>query len=59
MTTEERAAASRAPLPATGAVDIAIGQPIQATGTEWTAAVGLQRTARDAVLDLAGEPDVE
>ena len=45
--------------PRRGAVDIAIGQPIQPTGTDWTAAVGLQRAARDAVLRLSGEPDVE
>jgi acyl-CoA synthetase (AMP-forming)/AMP-acid ligase II len=45
--------------PRRGAVDIAIGQPIQVTGTDWTAAVGLQRAARYAVLRLSGEPDVE
>ena len=27
--------------------------------TDWAAAVGLQRAARDAVLRLSGEPDVE
>jgi 1-acyl-sn-glycerol-3-phosphate acyltransferase len=45
--------------PRRGAVDITIGQPIQSLGTDWTAAVGLQRAARDAVLRLSGEPDVE
>ena len=45
--------------PRRGAVDIAIGQPVQPTGTDWTAAVRLQRAARDAVLRLSGEPDVE
>ncbi|HUL98609.1 MAG TPA: 1-acyl-sn-glycerol-3-phosphate acyltransferase, partial [Mycobacterium sp.] len=45
--------------PRRGAVDIAIGQPIQSIGTDWAAAVELQRAARDAVLRLSGEPDVE
>ena len=45
--------------PRRGAVDIAIGQPVPPTGTDWAAAVRLQRTARDAVLRLSGEPDVE
>ena len=45
--------------PRRGAVDIAIGQPIQPIGTDWAAAVELQRAARDAVLRLSGEPDVE
>ena len=45
--------------PRRGAVDIAIGQPIQPMGTDWAAAVGLQHAARDAVLRLSGEPDVE
>ncbi len=41
-----------------GAVDIAIGQLVQPIGTDWAAAVGLQRAARDTVLRLSGEPDV-
>ena len=45
--------------PRRGAIDIAIGQPVQPMGTDWAAAVGLQRAARDAVLRLSGEPDVE
>jgi 1-acyl-sn-glycerol-3-phosphate acyltransferase len=45
--------------PRRGAVDIAIGEPVQPMGTDWIAAVGLQRAARDAVLHLSGEPDVE
>jgi len=45
--------------PRRGAVDIAIGEPIWPSGTEWAAAVELQRAARNAVLDLSGEPDVE
>jgi 1-acyl-sn-glycerol-3-phosphate acyltransferase len=45
--------------PRRGAVDIAAGEPIWPSGTEWAAAVELQRAARNAVLDLSGEPDVE
>ncbi len=45
--------------PRRGAVDIAIGQPVQPIGTDWAAAVQLQRAARDTVLRLSGEPDVE
>jgi 1-acyl-sn-glycerol-3-phosphate acyltransferase len=45
--------------PRRGAVDIAIGQPLQPGGTDWVAAVGLQRAVRDSVLRLSGEPDVE
>src|SRR5271165_3329432 len=45
--------------PRCGVIDIAIGQPSQASGTDWPAAVAPQRVARDAVLHLAGEPDVE
>ncbi len=46
-------------VPRRGAVDIAIGQPVEAMGTDWAAAVQLQRAAREAVLRLSGEPDVE
>ena len=45
--------------PRRGAVDIAVGEPIRPSGTNWAAAVGLQRSARNAVLRLSGEPDVE
>ena len=45
--------------PRRGTIDITIGRPVQPLGTDWTAAVGLQRAARDAVLRLSGEPDVE
>ena len=45
--------------PRRGAVDIAVGQPLQPGGTDWAAAVGLQRAVRDSVLRLSGEPDVE
>jgi hypothetical protein len=45
--------------PQRGAVDIAIGQPVEAMGTDWAAAVQLQHAAREAVLRLSGEPDVE
>lgn len=45
--------------PRRGDVDITLGQPIRAAGTDWTGAVRLQRAARDAVLCLTREPDVE
>jgi 1-acyl-sn-glycerol-3-phosphate acyltransferase len=45
--------------PRRGAVDIAVGEPIRPSGTDWAAAVELQRVARNVVLDLSGEPDVE
>lgn len=45
--------------PRRGSVHIAIGEPIQPRGTDWTAAVQLQRAARDVILGLSGEPDVE
>jgi 1-acyl-sn-glycerol-3-phosphate acyltransferase len=45
--------------PRPGAVDIAVGHPAQVSGTDWTAAVALQHAARDAVLHLSGEPDME
>ena len=45
--------------PRPGAVDISVGEPIRPSGAEWAAAVELQRAARDAVLDLSGEPDIE
>ena len=45
--------------PRHGAVDIAVGQPIAPTGEGWTAAVQLQRAARNEILRLSGEPDVE
>ncbi len=45
--------------PRRGAIDIAIGQPVEPTGTDWAAAIDLQRAARDAALRLSGEPDVE
>lgn len=45
--------------PRKGAVDIVVAEPIQPTGTDWAAAVGLQRVARDAILHICGEPDVE
>ena len=45
--------------PRRGAVDIAVGEPIWPSGTDWAAAVELQHAARNAVLDLSGEPDVE
>ena len=45
--------------PRRGAIDTAIGQPVRPSGTDWTAAVQLQGTVRDAVLRLSEEPDVE
>ncbi|WP_245713836.1 AMP-binding protein [Nocardia vaccinii] len=45
--------------PLRGAIDIAIGPPLHTTGTDWAEAVRLQRTARDAVLRLSGEPDLQ
>jgi 1-acyl-sn-glycerol-3-phosphate acyltransferase len=45
--------------PRRGAVDIAVGEPIRTSGTDWAAAVELQHAARNAVLGLSGEPDVE
>ena len=45
--------------PQRGAIDIAIGQPVEAMGTDWAAAVRLQHAAREAVLRLSGETDVE
>ena len=45
--------------PRRGSVDITIGAPVQPIGTDWSAAVKLQRAVRDAVLRLSGEPDVE
>jgi len=44
--------------PRRGSVEIAIGVPVQPTGTDWAAAVKLQRAVRTAVLRLSGEPDV-
>ena len=45
--------------PRRGAVDIAVAEPTWSSGTDWTAAVDLQRAARKVVLDLSGEADVE
>jgi 1-acyl-sn-glycerol-3-phosphate acyltransferase len=45
--------------PRRGAVDITVGESIRPSGTDWAAAVELQRAVRNAVLELSGEPDVE
>lgn len=45
--------------PRRGEVDITIGEPVEPTGADWTAAVELQRSARVAVARLLGESDVE
>ncbi|HEY5148317.1 MAG TPA: integrase [Mycobacterium sp.] len=36
-----------------------VPEPVEAIGTDWAAAVQLQHAARQAVLRLSGEPDVE
>ncbi|KAA1249852.1 AMP-binding protein [Mycobacterium simiae] len=45
--------------PRRGAIDIVIGEPIRPGGSDWDAAVELQRAGRNAVLQMSGEPDVE
>jgi 1-acyl-sn-glycerol-3-phosphate acyltransferase len=45
--------------PRRGAIDIVVGEPIWPSGTDWAAAIDLQHAARNAVLELSGEPDVE
>jgi hypothetical protein len=35
------------------------GEPIRRSGTDWAAAIELQRAARNAVMRLSGEPDVK
>ncbi|EUA09397.1 AMP-binding domain protein [Mycobacterium kansasii 732] len=45
--------------PRRGAVDVVIGAPIRPAGPDWDAAVDVQRKAREAVLQMSGEPDVE
>lgn len=45
--------------PRRGAINIAVGQPLQPSGTDWAAAIRLQRAARNTILELSGEPDVE
>ncbi len=45
--------------PRRGSVDITIGAPVAPAGTDWAAAVRLQRAVRLAVLGLSREPDVE
>ncbi len=45
--------------PRRGAVEIVVAPPIRSSGTDWAAAVELQRAARKVVLDLSGEADVE
>ncbi len=45
--------------PRRGAVDITLGEPIWPSGADWAAAIELQHAARNAVLRLSGEPDVE
>ncbi|HTX95404.1 MAG TPA: AMP-binding protein [Mycobacterium sp.] len=45
--------------PRRGTIDVTVGEPIWPSGSDWTAAVELQRAARAAMLTLSGEPDVE
>ncbi|WP_176357806.1 AMP-binding protein [Mycobacterium persicum] len=45
--------------PRRGAVDVVIGTPIRPAGPDWVAAIDVQRKAREAVLRMSGEPDVE
>jgi 1-acyl-sn-glycerol-3-phosphate acyltransferase len=45
--------------PRRGAIDIVVGEPIWPSGADWAAAIDLQHAARNAVLELSGEPDVE
>ncbi len=45
--------------PRPGSVHVAIGHPVQPLGTDWLAAVELQRSVRAAILQLSGEPDLE
>jgi hypothetical protein len=42
-----------------GAVHVTVDDPVHPMGTNWAAAVELQRAARAAVLRRCGEPDVE
>jgi 1-acyl-sn-glycerol-3-phosphate acyltransferase len=44
--------------PRRGAIDIVVGEPIKPPGSDWAAAIELQRATRNAVLRLSGEPDV-
>jgi len=44
--------------PRRGAIDIVVGEPIEPPGSDWAAAIELQRATRNAVLRLSGEPDV-
>lgn len=46
-------------LPRCGAVHIVADTPIRPTGTDWAAAVGLQRRARASILRRCGEPDLQ
>jgi 1-acyl-sn-glycerol-3-phosphate acyltransferase len=45
-------------IPRHGAVHVVADAPIHPTGTDWVAAVQLQRTARASILRLCGEPDL-
>jgi 1-acyl-sn-glycerol-3-phosphate acyltransferase len=44
--------------PRRGEIQITVGPPITAVGTDWAAAVRLRDTARAALLEHLGEPDL-
>ncbi len=46
-------------LPRHGRINISIGSPVRPSGTDWAAAVALQKAVREAVLRLGSEPDIE
>jgi 1-acyl-sn-glycerol-3-phosphate acyltransferase len=45
--------------PRRGRVDVIIGEPITAAGTEWADAVELRKRVRAEILAHCGEPDLE
>jgi hypothetical protein len=44
--------------PRRGAVRVIVGEPLQAPGTDWEAAVRLRGAARAEILRHCGEPDL-
>ena len=45
--------------PRRGRVEVVIGDPIQPSGTHWSAAIDLQKKVRAEILANCGEPDLE
>ena len=45
--------------PRAGRIRVQIGKPIQATGTDWSAAIYLRDRARAEILWMCGEPDLQ